>query len=356
MKKILTVVGARPQFIKAATISRIIKEQYADSIEEIIVHTGQHYDQNMSDIFFKEMQIPSPTHSLNIGGKSHGEMTGEMLIKMEALLLQEKPDIVLVYGDTNSTLAGALAASKLHIPVAHVEAGMRAFNKRIPEEVNRVLTDHITSHFFCTTDEPANNLRNEGLNKGIHIVGDVMYDAVLFYRKIMKPTAIVQSLPKDFYLVTTHRQENTDIKENLSAIFKALTELSKQKIVVFPMHPRTRKYIDNYGITIPEGITLLDPVGYFDMLYLLENASLVLTDSGGLQKEAYYFNKPAVIMRDQTEWTELVENDVAKLTGADTDKILDAVNKLKGITAFPKNLYGDGHAAEKIVKILSAQL
>jgi UDP-GlcNAc3NAcA epimerase len=352
MKKILTVIGARPQFIKAATISRVIKEQYAGKIKEVIIHTGQHYDQNMSEIFFQEMQIPTPTHSLHIGGKSHGEMTGEMLIDLEKLMNLEKPDIVLVYGDTNSTLAGALAASKLHIPVAHVEAGMRAFNKRIPEEVNRVMTDHISTHFFCTTDEPANNLKAEGLGENIHVVGDVMYDAVLFYQKIMKPSANVLKLPKDFYLVTIHRQENTDNEANLREIFAALTELAKEKPVVLPIHPRTRKYLTNYGITVLEGINLIDPVGYFDMLYLLKQASLVLTDSGGLQKEAYYFNKPAVIMRDQTEWKDLVEKGVAKLTGADKNKILDAVKLLKQVTDFPKNLYGDGRAAEQVVEVI----
>jgi UDP-GlcNAc3NAcA epimerase len=354
MKKILTVIGARPQFIKAATISRVIKEQYADRLQEVIVHTGQHYDANMSDIFFQEMQIPAPTHSLSVGGKSHGAMTGQMLVEIEQLLEKEKPDIVLVYGDTNSTMAGAMAATKLHIPVAHVEAGMRAFNKRIPEEVNRVVTDHISTYFFCTTDEPANNLKAEGLTENIHIVGDVMYDAVLFYQKIMQPSDLVKNLGKDFYLGTIHRQENTDDERNLREIFAAMTELAKDKQVVLPLHPRTRKFIDNYGIEVPSGIKLLPPVGYFDMLYLLQNCALVLTDSGGLQKEAYYFNKPAVIMRDQTEWTDLVEKGVAKLTGADKTRILTAVNDLQDIKDFPKNLYGDGKAAEKVVAFLKA--
>lgn len=356
MKKILTIIGARPQFIKAATISRAFKTHYPKLINEIIVHTGQHYDANMSDIFFQEMQIPEPNYQLHVGGKSHGEMTGEMLGKLELLMQQEKPDLVLVYGDTNSTLAGALAASKLHIPVAHVEAGMRAFNKQIPEEINRILTDHISSYFFCTTEEPANNLKAEGITDQIHVVGDVMYDAVLFYQKIAKPSEVVNKLPKDFYLVTMHRQENTDNKENFLGIWKALAELAKDKPVVFPMHPRTQKYVKQYGITISPDILLIEPVGYFDMLYLLEHAAQVITDSGGLQKEAYYFHKPCIIMRDQTEWKELVECGVAKLTGANTDKILQAVFQLKNICTFPKNLYGDGNAADKIAKTLVASI
>jgi UDP-GlcNAc3NAcA epimerase len=356
MKRILTVIGARPQFIKAATISRVIKEQYAASIEEIIVHTGQHYDQNMSDVFFQEMKIPQPKYSLNIGGKSHSAMTGEMLIELERIMQAEKPDMVLVYGDTNSTLAAALSASKLHIPVAHIEAGMRAFNKRIPEEINRILTDHISTHFFCTTEEPANNLKEEGLTQNIHIVGDVMYDAVLFYKKIMQPSKMVKSLPNGFYLATIHRQENTDDEKNLGKIFSALSELSKEKMVVLPLHPRTRKCLNDFNIKITPGIKIIDPVGYFDMLYLLENSSLVLTDSGGLQKEAYYFNKPAVIMRDQTEWVDLVEKGVAKLTGADKDEILMAVRQFVGMASFPKNLYGDGSAADKVVNILEKSM
>ncbi len=353
--KILTVIGARPQFIKAATISRIISEQYNNVIDEVIVHTGQHYDQNMSEIFFTDMKIPKPKYSLNIGGKSHGEMTGEMLIELEKIMLGENPDMVLVYGDTNSTLAAALTASKLHIPISHIEAGMRAFNKRIPEEINRILTDHVSTYFFCTTDEPANNLRKEGLAENIYVVGDVMYDAVLFYKKIMKPTEKVTNLPADFYLATIHRQENTDDKKNLQEIFAALEEISLQKTVVLPLHPRTRKRLDNFDIIVGNNITILDPVGYFDMLYLLEKASLVLTDSGGLQKEAYYFNKPTVIMRDQTEWVDLTDKGVAQLTGANKNKILTSVEDLAKIYSFPENLYGDGHAAEKIVNILALE-
>lgn len=352
IKKILTIVGARPQFIKAATISRIIHQNYAGHLQEVIVHTGQHYDTNMSDIFFEEMHIPAPAHRLKSGGKTHGAMTGELLIELECLMQQEKPDMVLVYGDTNSTLAGALSASKLHIPIAHVEAGMRAFNKSIPEEINRILTDHISTYFFCTTEEPANNLREEGLREHIHVVGDVMYDAVLFYQQSMRPSKLVTAIGTDFYLATIHRQENTDDPGKLRQIMDALSVLSEEKKVVCPLHPRARKYLEQHSISIPQSILSLDPVGYFDMLYLLEHAALVLTDSGGLQKEAYYFHKPVVVMRDQTEWKELVNSGVALVTGADSTKIQAAAQALKQVRVFPKELYGDGKAAERIVKVL----
>jgi UDP-GlcNAc3NAcA epimerase len=352
MKKILTVLGARPQFIKAATVSRALQTHPAHNLEEVIIHTGQHYDPNMSDIFFQEMQIPAPRYHLGIKGASHGAMTGEMLTAIETHIQQEKPDLVLVYGDTNSTLAGALAAAKLHVPIAHIEAGMRAFNKHIPEEINRVITDHISTYFFCTTKEPAQNLRQEGIKEHIYVVGDVMYDAVLFYNNIMQPSAKVNAIPRNFYLVTIHRQENTDNEANLRAIFAALETLSAKKDIVFPIHPRTKKYLKQYNIQVPSRITLIDPVGYFDMLALLEKSSLVLTDSGGVQKEAYYFNKPSIILRDQTEWKELVEHGIAKVTGANIPSILEAVATFEGMTSFPKNLYGDGSAAEKIVQIL----
>ena len=349
MKKILTIVGARPQFIKAATISRVIREQYADKIEEKIVHTGQHYDINMSDIFFEEMQIPKPHYRLSVGGKFHGEMTGEMLIELEKLMIKEQPDIVLVYGDTNSTLAGALAASKLHIPVAHVEAGLRSFNKKMPEEINRIMTDHVSSILFPPTEISKKQLAKETITKNVYTVGDVMYDAALFYKKISTTSEAIKKLPDEFYLVTCHRQENTDDKQNLIGIFDALKELSKELPVVLPLHPRTKKYLEEYNISTEE-IILIEPVGYFDMLFLLEKAKMVLTDSGGLQKEAYYFEKPVVIMRDQTEWVELVENGIGKITGSNKIKILNAVKELLGVKKFPKNIYGDGRAAEKIVE------
>lgn len=353
MKKILTVLGARPQFIKAAIISRVIYEQYHNNIQEIIVHTGQHYDVNMSDIFFKEMHIPQPNYRLNVGGKSNVEMTGQMLVELEKLMLQERPDIVLIYGDTNSTLAAAITASKVHIPIAHIEAGMRAFDKKVPEEVNRVLADHVSSYFFCTSEQPAQNLRKEGLNENIYVVGDVMYDLVLFYKDIAKSTVVVQNLPKQFYLATCHRQENTDNQGNLRSIFDALKELASKTPVVIPLHPRTKRYLLEYDIKT-DGLHVLEPVGYFDMLYLLEHAQLVLTDSGGVQKEAYYCNKAVVVMRDNTEWRELIDNGIAALTGANKLKIIDAVKNLSNMSKFPKNIYGDGLASEKIVKILNS--
>lgn len=353
MKKILTVLGARPQFIKAAAVSKVISEQYNGSLQELIIHTGQHYDENMSAVFFKEMNIPNPYCRLNVGGKSHGAMTGEMLIELEQLMLKEKPDIVLIYGDTNSTLAAAISASKLHIPIAHIEAGMRSFDKRIPEEVNRVLSDHVSSIFLCTSNEPANNLIKEGLTNGIHVVGDVMYDLVLSHQSSLKPSAAVANIKAPFYLATCHRQENTDNPENLLSIFYALKQLSSQAQVVIPMHPRTAQHIKKLSIDT-SGITILDPLGYFDMLYLTSNAELVITDSGGLQKEAYYCNKPVVVMRDVTEWSELIECGVAKLTGANTEKILSASQELAAIKNFPRNIYGDGKAAEKIVAILNS--
>lgn len=353
MKKIFTVIGARPQFIKAATISNCIISKYSQSLEEVIVHTGQHYDDNMSEVFFDEMNIPTPKYRLHTGGKSHGAMTGEMLTELEKLMLLEQPDLVLIYGDTNSTLAAAISASKLHIPVAHVEAGIRAFDKRIPEEVNRVLSDHVSSLFFCTSQLPADNLRNEGLKDGIHIVGDVMYDLVLTNRDKVRPSDYVKNITGDFYLVTCHRQENTDNESNLKAIFRALKTLSEDTKIIIPLHPRTAGYIKKYGIDTT-GITLIEPVGYYDMLYLIKHSKLILTDSGGLQKEAYYCGKPSVIMRDATEWTELLECGVAALTGADEAKILKATKDMLQITNFPGNIYGDGHAAEHIVKILDS--
>jgi UDP-GlcNAc3NAcA epimerase len=351
MKKIFTVIGARPQFIKAAIVSHVINTQYKDSVQEIIVHTGQHYDANMSDIFFDQMNIPKPLYRLDIGARSHGAMTGEMLIELEKLMIEEKPDVVMVYGDTNSTLAASIAASKLHIPIAHIEAGMRSYDKKIPEEVNRVLTDHVSSYFFCASYVSAQNLVKEGLNDNIHVVGDVMYDLILFYKDKAAPSAKIQELPKDFFLATCHRQENTDNLDNLIAIFDALRELSRDTPVIMPLHPRTKNYIFLNKINT-DGITIIDPVGYFDMLYLLGHAKVVLTDSGGLQKEAYYHDKPVVIMRDCTEWVELVDNNIAQLTGANKAKIVASAMELQGIKTFPKNIYGDGNAAQKIIRAL----
>jgi UDP-GlcNAc3NAcA epimerase len=360
--KILTIVGARPQFIKAASVSRAI-QQYnqnnSNPIQEIIVHTGQHYDKNMSDVFFAEMQIPKPGYHLGIGGSSHGVMTGRMLEKIEEVILQEKPDVLLVYGDTNSTLAGALAAVKLHIPVAHVEAGLRSFNMNMPEEVNRVLTDQISQWLFCPTETAVNNLQNEGIAEKtqalITNVGDVMYDAVLFYRKIAKPSqdisALIAQLNGKFYLATVHRAENTDNSSKLNNIMTALNRISKTIPVVLPLHPRTRKFMET---TDYSQIKLIDPVGYFDIISLLSSCKGVFTDSGGLQKEAYFFHKPCVTLREETEWVELVKGGFNFLGGAELEKILKAENTIRSQELLKnknsESLYGNGNTAQKIIQ------
>nr|BFD59370.1 UDP-N-acetylglucosamine 2-epimerase (non-hydrolyzing) [Bdellovibrio sp. CKG001] len=353
--KIITVIGARPQFIKTAAVSRVIAQH--SNIEEIIVHTGQHFDANMSDVFFDEMEIPKPKYQLGISGKGHGAMTGEMLSGIEDLCLKEKPDILMVYGDTNSTLAGALAAAKLHIPIAHVEAGLRSFNMRMPEEINRILTDRISKFLFCPTDTAIRNLKNEGYdNFDCHIVknGDVMYDAAMYYSQNSASKAkIFSSLNLDkFALCTVHRAENTDSIERLSGIFSALREISQKFPVVLPLHPRTRKFIENYKVDTT-GIKIIDPVGYFDMIELLKNTSFVITDSGGLQKEAYFFNKACITMRDETEWTELIEVGHNAVVGTSPEKILNAYTEIQTKKAtWSQGIYGKGDASDKIVNYL----
>jgi UDP-GlcNAc3NAcA epimerase len=353
MKKIITIVGARPQFIKAATLSRQFK---LIGIEELIIHTGQHFDANMSDVFFEEMEIPKPAFQLDIHGLTHGAMTGRMLEGIEAILLSEKPDGVLVYGDTNSTLAGALAASKLHIPVIHVEAGLRSYNMEMPEEINRILTDRISNILFCPTDTAVNNLKREGFdNMPIRIVknGDVMQDAAIYYAaKAEEKSNILSKIGvSKFVLGTIHRQENTDSPENLKNIIAGLNEINRQTAVVVPIHPRTRNILTEQNI-IPE-FKLIDPVGYFDMIMLLKTCELVITDSGGVQKEAFFFGKHCITLREQTEWVELVENGFNILVGSDAAKLKKAFDSLKTKKSdFSIDLYGKGEAANKIVKIL----
>ena len=354
--KIVTIVGARPQFVKAAVVSREIQKH--THIKEIIVHTGQHYDANMSAIFFQEMQIPVPDYNLGIRGSSHGAMTGRMLEEIEKVLLQENPDCVLVYGDTNSTLAGSLAAAKLHIPVAHVEAGLRSYNMRMPEEINRILTDRISTWLFCPTNTAVHNLKKEGYteqNAVIVNVGDVMYDAALFYEKIARPSETISNLLQsmnEFYLATVHRAENTDSVSRITAIFKALEIISEKKSMILPLHPRTQKLIKSMGIAL-EKICVIDPVGYFDMITLLKKCSGVFTDSGGVQKEAYFFQKVCITLRDETEWVELVEYSFNTLVGADYERILEAERMLVTKTVdWSHKLYGDGNAAAKIVQLL----
>lgn len=347
MKKILTVVGARPQFVKAATLSR----QFAKlDVDEKIVHTGQHYDANMSDVFFEEMEIPKPAYNLDIHGLSHGAMTGRMLEGIEELIIKEQPDGVMVFGDTNSTLAGALAASKLHISVIHVEAGLRSFNMQMPEEINRILTDRISNLLLCPTDTAVQNLKNEGFgNFDVKIVknGDVMQDAALFYaEKASEKSRIIDNLKlSNFVLATIHRQENTDNPDNLRGIVNALNTINKEIQVVVPIHPRTRNIFQSRQI-VPE-FTLIEPVGYFDMIMLLKNSELVLTDSGGVQKEAFFFGKQCVTMREQTEWVELVENGFNILAGSNTQRIIEAFNEsVNKKSDFSINLYGKGEASK----------
>lgn len=349
--KVVTILGARPQFVKAATVSRELKKV---GVHEVIVHTGQHFDANMSQVFFDEMEIPQPDYNLEISGLNHGAMTGRMLEKIEEVLIKEKPDYVLVYGDTNSTLAGALAASKLHISVAHVEAGLRSFEMKMPEEVNRILTDRISSILLCPTTTAIKNLEAEGyknFNCKVVLSGDVMFDAVQYYQsKIESHSTIIEKenlTHKPFVLATLHRAENTNDAKRLLEICDAFNEINQKVKVVLPLHPRTKSFLANQNIQLNAHI--IDPVGYFDMLALLKNCKMVLTDSGGLQKEAYFFEKFCITLRDQTEWTELLEAGANVLAGADRKKIIDLFNNNIGrVFKLKEGLYGRGDAASII--------
>ena len=349
MKKIITIVGARPQLIKAAVLSRVIAEHQV--VNEVLVHTGQHFDPNMSRIFFDEMGIPKPTYNLGINGLNHGAMTGQMLEKIELVLEKERPDAVVVYGDTNSTIAGALAAKKFSVKVIHIEAGLRSFNMEMPEEINRVLTDRISDLLLCPTKQAVLNLKKEGFDHfDVTVVqcGDIMKDAVSYYGKIAEQSSnILDELNlSNFILATIHRQENTSDIEKLKAIFLALEEIHKETRVVLPLHPRTRAILIKEGIQ-PK-IDLIDPIGYFDMLVLLKNCSVVVTDSGGLQKEAYFNQKHCVIVRDETEWTELVDHGFACISGSDKNQIIADCHVLQHRDSdFSINLYGD-RVGEKI--------
>lgn len=353
--KIVTVIGARPQFIKAAAVSRAIK-QYSGLIDEIIVHTGQHYDYNMSQVFFEELDIPSPNYNLHIGSGMHGQQTADMLKGIEEILQAEKPDWVLVYGDTNSTLAGALAASKMHIPVVHVEAGLRSYNKNMPEEINRVLTDHISHLLLCPTETAILNLQKEGISKGAVNVGDVMYDCMKYYsRKAVDCLSLFGVSPKNFTLATVHREENTNSPEALRGIFDSFSEIAKRTPVLVTLHPRTRRFVKEYGINISNSIRIIEPLPYLQMIKLEYNAKLILTDSGGVQKEAFFAGTPCITLREETEWVETVEVGANTLTGANIEKIMYAYHKILNgdfNVKFHSNVYGDGKAAEKIVKVL----
>ena len=355
--RILTIVGARPQFVKAAALSRVIAQN--SQLDEIIVHTGQHYDPNMSEVFFKEMEIPQPVYNLNINSLNHGAMTGRMMEEIEKLILKEKPGLLLVYGDTNSTIAGALAAKKLHVPVAHVEAGLRSYNMDMPEEVNRILCDRISDYLFCPTSTAIENLNKEGFQNfdcEIHHSGDVMQDAALYYAARSSQKSVILEKLKisgPFALATVHRAENTDDPLKLKSIVNALNTIHKEMPLVFPIHPRTKGILDSLKVR-PE-FELIDPVGYFDMIELLKHASIVLTDSGGLQKEAFFFSSPCVTLRDQTEWVELVEGGYNQLAGANEAAIADGFRSMIDANPdFSVNLYGQGKAAENISQVLAA--
>jgi UDP-GlcNAc3NAcA epimerase len=350
--KVLTVVGARPQFIKAAPVSIALRETQ----HEILVHTGQHYDDEMSGVFFREMGIPAPDYNLGIGSGPHGRQTGEMLIRLEEVMQAEKPDWVLVYGDTNSTLAGALAACKLRIPIAHAEAGLRSFNREMPEEHNRVLTDHCADLLFCPTQTAVDNLAHEGVTAGVCLVGDTMHDALLQFVAVARQRSTILDrlglTPGGYLLATVHRPYNTDVPENLHHILDALAQAGEP--VVFPVHPRTRARIaaDPALRTLPPQLRLIDPVGYLDMLALEQNTRLLLTDSGGMQKEAYWLGVPCVTLRPETEWVETVAAGWNVLAGADKDAILHAIHHFRPPVARPA-LYGDGHAAARMVARLA---
>jgi len=355
--KIVTVVGARPQFIKAAAVSRVIRDQYIGQIEELLVHTGQHYDANMSKVFFEDLDIPEPKFNLEISGAQHGAMTGRMLEGLENILIAEKPDWVLIYGDTNSTLAGALAAAKLHIPVAHVEAGLRSFNMKMPEEINRILSDRVSTKLFCPTQAAVDNLKAEGIANGVHNVGDVMYDVALFYKKVAaERSKIRQQLGIEggpFALATCHRAENTDDTARLTEILKGLSAISREMPVILPLHPRTRKIIDQYGLQgLLDQIIVIEPLAFLDMVTLEQTASVILTDSGGVQKEAFFYGVPCITMRDETEWVETVELGWNTLVGASAAAIEQAFMESKNITEPQAPVYGEGKAAQKILNNL----
>jgi len=350
--KIATIIGARPQFIKASMVSKEIAAQNA--FDEVIINTGQHFDDNMAQIFFEELGIPEPNYNLEIHSLSHGAMTGRQIEEIEKLLIKEKPDWVLVYGDTNSTLAGSLASAKKLIPVAHVEAGLRSFNRKMPEEINRVLTDHISELLFVPTDASIENLKREGIDESkIRIVGDVMYDAALHFGNIAKKKSIILDkynlTSKKYILATIHRQENTDNPAQLKNIFSALSE--SPLTVVIPLHPRTKKKLDENNININGQILPIDPVGYLDMIMLEQNAKKIATDSGGIQKEAYFHNVPCITLRDETEWIELVEAGANHLAGSDKSKILQFLSQTSSMIN-TKKFYGSGNTAELIVKKL----
>ncbi|MGA2516685.1 MAG: UDP-N-acetylglucosamine 2-epimerase (non-hydrolyzing) [Thermodesulfobacteriota bacterium] len=370
--KIITIVGARPQFIKAAAVSRVIREfnKKKGRIQEILVHTGQHYDYLMDKVFFEELELPRPDYHLGVGSGSHGRQTGIMLERIESVMKKEKPKVAMVYGDTNSTLAGALAAAKLRIPVAHVEAGLRSYNQSMPEEINRLLTDHLSTMLFCPTDQAVRNLVKEGIRNGatkiVKNVGDVMYDSILYYSKIAeKRSAILKNLGFDtrhetrdtgYYLATLHRAENTDDPKRLKTTLKALNEIGKKTPVILPLHPRTKKMMKVHRLFSKfKNIKFIGPVPYLDMLPLEKNAKAILTDSGGVQKEAYWFAVPCFTLREETEWVETIKSGWNVLVGTSAERIVEGVSQMEGRGRYLKGnkTFGDGKASQKIVQILA---
>ena len=371
--KIVTIIGARPQIIKAAGLSRAIKNHYADRIQEVIVHTGQHYDDNMSQVFFDELGIPKPDYNLQVGSATHGVQTSRMIEGIERILMDEKPDYIVLYGDTNSTLAGAVAASKIHVPIVHIEAGLRSFNKRMPEEINRIVCDHCSTLLFTPTRAGFENLAKEGFrmdnagpytidNPKVYHCGDIMYDNSLHFSTIAdQKTDILQRLElteKPFVLATLHRDSNTDDKERLTNILDAVITLSHEIAVVLPMHPRTHKMTEQlidderlYRLYHSENIKITEPVSFLEMIQLEKHACLVMTDSGGVQKESYFFRKPCAILRPETEWVEIVETGAATLVDADKERILQTCRQYlqQPPVDFPE-IFGDGHAAEFILE------
>lgn len=369
MLKIVTVIGARPQIIKAAALSRAIRLHYAGRINELIVHTGQHYDENMSQVFFDEMGIPAPHYNLNVGSGTHGNQTATMIAGLEKILLDEKPNAIVLFGDTNSTLAGAVAASKIHVPVVHIEAGLRSFNKAMPEEINRILCDHVSTLLFSPTQAGLTHLTNEGIaksvnpakananNPAVYHCGDIMYDNSLYFGEIASGKTDILAREKlvagKFMLATVHRDNNTDIVQRLFSIFEAFDSLSKSRNVpiVLPLHPRTRKNISLHPqltelLNANKLIRIIEPASFFEMIELEKNAMLVVTDSGGVQKEAFFFRKPCVILRPETEWVELVACGAAILADADKSRIIAAANSLLDAELQYPSVFGDGHAAE----------
>jgi UDP-GlcNAc3NAcA epimerase len=378
MIKLLTIIGARPQIIKAAAISRAIEKEYKTQIQEVILHTGQHYDDSMSEVFFREMQIPSPNYNLGIGSSSHGAQTGQMIERIEELLLKEKPNGMIVYGDTNSTLAGAIAASKLHIPVIHIEAGLRSFNKQMPEEINRIACDHVSTFLFSPTLTGVNNLEKEGIvhhehqslsfdKQGVYHCGDVMYDNTLFFKELaISNSTILKTLGvenRPYILATIHRPSNTDVQQNLADILFALNEISKEKKIqiILPLHPRTAAILKKEEshkimerVLSNELINMIPAVSFLDMIRLEAGASIILTDSGGVQKEAWFMKKPVVVLRDETEWIEIIEAGNGILAGPDSKKIINAtLNFLDSPPKIFPSFFGDGHAASQILNVLT---